>query len=97
MAIEMDQFRAERLLDKRLSPEIVLQVLESLDASRIDILRVEGFRKLDNDQLQACLELIIDFSHLQQFSTYEQIEIAKMFISNRAKDDLLFEIIADVV
>ncbi len=88
----MDHSKAVSLLEGRLPATAALEVLRSLDPARIEIYRLEGFLRHDDGRLESRLDLIINFENMQQFTAAERLQIAHIFISNRATDDTYFEL-----
>ena len=87
----MDHSQAAALFEERLPASKALEVLQSLDASQVELVSIEGFIRRD-DGFEARLDLIVDFTNMQQFTKAEHIEIARLFVSNRATDETFFEI-----
>jgi hypothetical protein len=88
----MDHGEAVSLLEERLPASRALEVLQGLDPARVELFRIEGFLRDEDGQFEARLDLIVDFSHMQQFTIAERIEIARMFIRNRATNETYFEL-----
>ena len=83
------------MLDDLLPAKTAVDVLESLDPEQTDLYRVDGFLRHADGQFESRLDLIVDFGHMQQFTCAERMQIARLFITNRAADEIFFELHCD--
>ena len=90
----VDHSEAVSNLNELLPAETALEVLHSLDPTQVGLYRIEGFHRRENGEFESRLDLILDFDHMQHFTRAEHIQIAQMFIRNRAIHDTYFELFA---
>ena len=88
----MNHSEAVSLFKQMLPATKAIEVLQALDASRVELVGIEGFLRQADGKFESRLDLIVDFSGMRQFTTAEHIEIARMFVNNRATEQTWFEL-----